>query len=177
MAGRFPSWPVPLQNLPSASHPSRAILWERARSLKQFEALKKIIHHEPGNVTDLPRMIRPIALTERGVARAGSEILREDRPAGVITSGTMVPMWVMEGEGLESVMTDQHKLRPICLGYVDSRIEAEQPVRVEVRGKGLDSKVVPFHLRSDAPPYAPPHFVLPRAPYREPVMCRIRPIR
>ncbi|MCF8129386.1 MAG: glycine cleavage system aminomethyltransferase GcvT [Deltaproteobacteria bacterium] len=124
--------------------------------VKQFETLKRIINHDYADLADLPRMIRPIALTERGVARPGSKVLRGDSPAGVITSGTMVPMWVTKGEGLESVLTDQHRLRPICLGFVDSHIEEEDRVLVEVRGKATQGVVVPFHLRSDAPPYARP---------------------
>ncbi|MBW2710030.1 MAG: hypothetical protein JRD04_12345, partial [Deltaproteobacteria bacterium] len=75
---------------------------------------------------------------------------------GVITSGTMVPMWVMKGEGLDSVLTDQHRLRAICLGYVNSHIEVDEPLWVDVRGKAIKAMVVPFHLRSDAPPYARP---------------------
>ena len=124
--------------------------------MKQFEDLKKIIRHDHADPANLPRMIRPIALIERGVARPGSKIFKEDKPAGVITSGTMVPMWVMKGEGLSSVLTDQHRLRAICLGYVDSDIEVDEPLPVDVRGKAIKAMVVPFHLRSDAPPYARP---------------------
>lgn len=124
--------------------------------MKQFEDLKKIIQHDHADPANLPRMIRPIALAERGVARPGSKIFKGDQPAGAITSGTMVPMWVMKGEGLSSVLTDQHRLRAICLGYVDSNIEVDEPLLVEVRGKTIEALVVPFHLRSDAPPYARP---------------------
>ena len=124
--------------------------------MKQFEDLKKIIHHDHADHANLPRMIRPIALIERGVARPESKIFKGDKPVGVITSGTMVPMWVMKGEGLSSVLTDQHRLRAICLGYVNSDIEADEPLLVDVRGKPIKAMVVPFHLRSDAPPYARP---------------------
>ena len=124
--------------------------------MKQFEDLKRIIHHDHADPANLPRMIRPIALVERGVARPGSEIFKGDKPVGVITSGTMVPMWVMKGEGLSSVLTEQHRLRAICLGYVNSHIEVDEPVLVEVRGKPIEAVVVPYHLRSDAPPHARP---------------------
>lgn len=123
---------------------------------KQFEALKNIINHDYTHIADLPRMIRPMALVERGVARPGSKVFRGDKPAGTITSGTMVPMWMMKGEGLNSVLTDEHQLRAVCLGYVDSDIEVEAPLLIDVRGKGISAVVVPFHLRSDAPPYARP---------------------
>jgi len=118
---------------------------------KQFETLKNIIGHDYTDVTDLPKMIKPIALTERGVARPGSKIFRGDQPAGVITSGTMVPMWMMKGERLNSVLTDEHRLRAVCLGYVNSDIEVEEPLSVDIRGKAISAMVAPFHLRSGVP--------------------------
>ena len=124
--------------------------------MNQFEDLKKIIRHDHADPANLPRMIRPIALIERGVGRPGSKIFKGDKPAGVITSGTMVPMWVMKGEGLQSLLTDEHGLRAVCLGYIDSDIEVDEPLLVDVRGKAIKAMVVPFHLRSDAPPYARP---------------------
>ena len=123
---------------------------------KQFEALKNIINHDYTDGTDLPRMVRPIALIERGVARPGSKVFRDGKPVGVITSGTMVPMWMMKGEGLDSVLTDEHRLRAVCLGYVNCDIEVDDPISIDVRGKSISAVVVPFHLRSDAPPYARP---------------------
>ena len=122
----------------------------------QFKDLEKIINHDYQDLAHLPRMIRPISLIERGVARAGSGVIEGDRQVGVITSGTMVPMWVMKGDGLESLMTEKHGLRAIALGYLDSHVEAADPLLVEIRGKEIAAAVVPFHLRSDAPPYARP---------------------
>ena len=68
----------------------------------------------------------------------------------------MVPLWNIEGEGLSSVQTDQHGLRSICLGYIDSNIVEDDKVLIEIRGKAIDAVVVPHHLRSEAPPYARP---------------------
>ncbi len=128
----------------------------REALIKQFEAFKRIISHDAPHPTNLPRMIRPIALTERGVARPGSKVFKGDRHVGVITSGTMVPYWVVKGEGLKSELTDEHRLRAICLGYVDSGLNVDDPLVVEIRGKSVKAVVAPFHMRSDAPPYARP---------------------
>ena len=124
----------------------------------QFKDLEKIINHDDQDLGHLPQMIRPIALIERGVARASAKVFEGDRPVGVITSGTMVPMWVMKGDGPESMMTDEHALRAIALAYVDSHVEVADPLLVEIRGKRIAATVVPYHLRSDAPPYARPIF-------------------
>jgi len=126
----------------------------RAPLLRQFEALKGIISRDYSLMADLPRMIRPIAIIERGIAREGSKIFKGEKHVGYVTSGTMVPMWSVEGEGLESVQTDQQELRSICLGYIDSDIVEDERLGIEIRGKAVEAVVVPFHLRSDAPPYA-----------------------
>ena len=126
----------------------------RTPLLRQFEALKGIISRDYSLMVDLPRMIRPIAIIERGIARAGSKIFKGERHVGYVTSGTMVPMWSVEGEGLESVQTDQQELRSICLGYIDSDIIEDERLGIEIRGKAVKAVVVPYHLRSDAPPYA-----------------------
>ena len=124
--------------------------------LMQFEALKGIISCDYSLMAALPRMIRPIAIIERGIARAGSKIFKGKRHIGYVTSGTMVPMWSVEGEGLESAQTDQQELRSICLGYIDSDIIEDERLEIEIRGRVVEAVTVPYHLRSDAPPYARP---------------------
>ena len=123
---------------------------------KQHEALKKIISRDYSLINDLPRMIKPIAIAGRGIAREKSKVFKNKKHVGYVTSGTMVPMWSIEGKGLESVQTDQHKLRSICLGYIDSDIIEDERVTIEIRGKVVDAVVVPFHIRTDAPPFARP---------------------
>ena len=128
----------------------------RAPLLRQFEALKGIISRDYSLMADLPRMIRPIAIIERGIAREGSKIFKGERHVGYVTSGTMVPMWSVRGEGLESAQTDQQELRSICLGYINSDIIEDERLGVEIRGKVVEAVTVRYHLRSDAPPYARP---------------------
>jgi aminomethyltransferase len=128
----------------------------RAALARQHEAFKKIMYRDYSLIRDLPRMIRPIAVAGRGVAREGAKVFKGDRHVGYVTSGTMVPMYGFEGEGLESSQTNEHELRSICLGYIDSDlIEGEKTV-IEIRDKAVDAVIVPYHLRSEAPPYARP---------------------
>ena len=68
----------------------------------------------------------------------------------------MVPMWSVAGQGLESKQIDQHQLRSICLGYIDSDIVENEKVTIEIRGKLVEAVVVPFHMRSEAPPFSRP---------------------
>ena len=83
-------------------------------------------------------------------------MFKDGTHVGYVTSGTMVPVWTFEGEGLESVQTNQRQLRSICLGYIDSDIIEDERLAIDIRGKAVDALVVPFHMRVDAPPYARP---------------------
>ena len=110
-----------------------------------------------GNFTDigaLPRRVRSIALHEQGVARGGAIVYSGDRQVGWVTSGTTVPYWKFSGQGLCSSPTEERGVRAACLGLIDSEIRKNERVFIEVRGRRLQAQVVPYHLRSEAPPFA-----------------------
>ena len=125
----------------------------------QFEALAGILRRDYSHLSQLPRMIKPVAVLDRRIARAGVEIFKGDKQVGYVTSGTMVPYWEVEGEGLDSSQTDECQMRPLCLAYIDSDIQEDEQVSLEIRGKRIPAVVVAHHLRSDAPPYARPILV------------------
>jgi len=131
----------------------------RAALLRQYEDLKRILAHDSAAPFEaLPRILMPIALVDKAVGRAGAKILAEDGKTvlGYLTSGTMVPYWKVQGAKLSSHFTDETSLRAVGLGLVDSRLRVGQRVRVDVRGRAAEAVVVPYHLRSEAPPYARP---------------------
>ena len=152
----IPMMAFPLVKSAVSFSPLKGEFVGRAALVRQFDALAKIIARDYSMIADLARLIQPIAVAGRGIARAGARVFKGDKHVGYVTSGTMVPMWAIDGEGLASVQTDQQELRSICLAYIDSDIVEEERVTIEVRGKAVDAVVVPFHLRSDAPPYAHP---------------------
>ena len=152
----IPMLACPLSKFAVSFSPLKGEFIGREKLAGQFEALGKIITRDYSLIANLPRMIKPIALKGRGIARQGAKVFKEDKHVGFVTSGTMVPLWNIEGEGLSSLQTDQHGLRSICLGYIDSDIVEDDKVLIEIRGKTIDAVVVPYHLRSEAPPYARP---------------------
>jgi len=107
-------------------------------------------------LADLPRTVVPLAITGKGVARAGTKVYRGQDLVGSVTSGTMVPYWKFEGEGASVRPSDAHALRAIALALVDSRLKVGEAVTVDVRGSRLDARVVARHLDSSVPPYARP---------------------
>ena len=124
---------------------------------RQFEASKRILNRDFSNIAVLPRRVYPIALTGRGVARAGCMVYKDGREIGYVTSGTMIPRYMVENQGsLLEKFTDQKALRAIGLAMLDSDVLADDVVEVDVRGNRISAVVPKFHMRGDAPPYARP---------------------
>ncbi len=123
---------------------------------RQFESYRRILDRDFSRRADLPRLIQPIALIEKGIARAGARVLRGGRPVGFVTSGTMVPYWVSAGEGIDSVQTEEKGMRAIGLALLDSDLREDDEVEVDIRGKLTRAVIVPYHLRNEAPPRAWP---------------------
>ena len=123
---------------------------------KQFAAWQGFQKRDFSKIADLPRMVMPIALTGKGIARAGAAVYRDGAPAGYVTSGTMVPYWQYEGQGIASRMSDQKGRRPIGLALIDSDLREGDALEIDVRGKRHSAIVVPYHMRAEAPPLARP---------------------
>jgi aminomethyltransferase len=154
--GEIPIMACPLARFAVSFSPFKGPFVGREALQRQHLALERIMNRDYSLMGDLPRLLRPVAVLDRGVARRGARVLRGGKPAGTVTSGTMVPYWVFEGEGMESAMTDRHAMRAICLAYLDSDVLDDERVAVEVRNQSVEAVVVPYHLRSEAPPYARP---------------------
>jgi aminomethyltransferase len=121
---------------------------------RQFQAYQAIINKKEGDISALPRRIRAFELIDKGIARAGCPVWHQGKPVGHVTSGTMVPHWVFEGRGLASTITDRSERRAIGLALIESRIPDAAQIAIDVRGKMLQAGVMPYLLRSEAPPLA-----------------------
>lgn len=102
------------------------------------------------------RRIRPVRITGKGIARAGVEVFYEGKPAGWMTSGTMVPYWVKKdeacphkcghGTGWEDHFTGETSQRAVGLALVDSGVGPGAVIEVDVRGRKLEAKIVKKNL-------------------------------
>jgi aminomethyltransferase len=128
----------------------------RTNLLRQFEALKKILDRDYSAIKDLPRLIQPIALKGKGIARAGCKVFKGQKAVGHVTSGTMIPYWKSDGVGLSSHFTEEKGMRAIAMALVDSDLVEGDEIEIEIRGKRVNAVIVPYHLRNEAPPYAWP---------------------
>ena len=152
----MPLFTFPFARIGVSFSPAKGEFIGREALARQFEALGRIMKRDYSMKTVLPRIIQPVAVAGRGVARSGAGVFKEGKAVGFVTSGTMVPYWVFEGEGLRSVRTDQRQLRSICMACMDCEVLEGDKVTIDIRGKQVDAVVVPYHLRSEAPPYARP---------------------
>lgn len=152
----MPIFSVPLARFAVSFSPQKGDFIGREALSEQYEAYKRIMNRDFSNNSALPRRMQPITLIDRGVMRAGMEIYKDGKQIGWVTSGTMVPYYVAEGEGLKTVITDETAKRSIGLCYVDSTTLENDIVEVDVRGKRLKAVIPPYHMRVDAPPFARP---------------------
>jgi aminomethyltransferase len=152
----MPLFTFPFARIGVSFSPAKGEFTGREALAGQFEALGRIMKRDYSMRAVLSRIIQPVAVAGRGVARSGAGVFKEGKSVGFVTSGTMVPYWVYEGEGLRSVRTEQRRLRSICLACMDCEVLEGDKVTIDIRGKQVEAMVVPYHLRSEAPPYARP---------------------
>jgi aminomethyltransferase len=150
----IPIFACPLARFAVSLSPLKAEFIGKAALTRQFEAFQKIVKRDYSRIEDLPRIIMPVVLTAKGVARAGNRVFANGQCAGFITSGTVVPYWEFGGEGIDSRITSQTARRAITLALLDSRLVEGDRVDVEIRGKRVGGIIVPYFLRSEAPPFA-----------------------
>ncbi len=111
----------------------------------------------------VPKSIVPFLVTGQGIARRGYEVSAEGKTVGHVSSGTMVPYPIFDEMSILGRPTDEKKMRPIGLVYLDSDLEEGQKIEIRHRGKAIEGLIVETNLSAEAPPYAHPVFV-PKPP-------------
>jgi aminomethyltransferase len=152
----IPAYASMLARFSVSLSPLKGAFIGRAALTKQYEAFKRIVNRDYSLMADLPRIIQPIALIDKGVARAEAKVFRGDRHVGYVTSGTMVPLWQSTGIGLSTRQTEEKSRRAIGLALLDSNLVEGDEIEVEIRGKRARAVIVPYHMRAEAPPHAWP---------------------
>ena len=150
----MPVFSVPLAKFAVSFSEGKGDFIGRSALEAQKAAFNRIQNRDFSDLSVLPKSVRPIALIDRGVMRAEMPVYRGDEQIGWVTSGTMVPYYVTEGEGLETVFTDKTAKRAIGLCYISSDVLENDIVEVDVRGRRLKAMIPDCHMRADAPPYA-----------------------
>lgn len=152
----MPIFAVPLAKFAVSFSDQKGDYIGRKALERQFAAFTRIMNRDFSDLSDLPRRIQPIALLQRGVMRAGMPVYQGETQVGWVTSGTMIPYYRAEGEGLQTVILDETAKRAIGMCYIDSDILEDDEVQVDIRGKRCKAVIPECHMRTDAPPFARP---------------------
>ena len=97
-----------------------------------------------------PRKVFSVALTDRGVMRAGMDVYKNGVHIGWVTSGTMVPFYQFDDEGN---ILDKTGKRSIGFAYIDADVTMDDVIEIDVRGKRLKARRVAKHMDQSTPPY------------------------
>lgn len=152
----IPIFAVPLAKFAVSFSAQKGDFIGRAALERQHRAFVRHMDRDFSDMSALPRRIAPIALLDRGVMRAGMEIYKGDKLVGWVTSGTMVPYFKTQGEGLSTVILEASGKRAIGLCYIDSDVLVDDTVEVDIRGKRLKAVIPARHMSVGAPPFARP---------------------
>ena len=149
----IPAFAFPLTSVAVSFSERKGDFVGRKALRQQFEEVRKIRLGKYKPSKFLPRRFLPIALKEKGIARQGDALFLNGKKVGFVSSGTMVPYWVFDGEGATMNITNDQNRRAIALAYLDAEIRPDQELEAEIRGKNLCAQLVRWHGRSEAPPY------------------------
>lgn len=152
----IPIFAVPLAKFAVSFSAQKGEFIGRAALERQHRAFVRYMDRDFSDLSPLPRRIAPIALLDRGVMRAGMEIYKGDKLVGWVTSGTMVPYFKTQGQGLSTVILEASGKRAIGLCYIDSDVLVDDTVEVDIRGKRLKAVIPARHMSVGAPPFARP---------------------
>jgi aminomethyltransferase len=149
----IPIFACPLAKFAVSFDESKGNFVGREALLKQYDARCAFAEGDYSAISDLPRMIRQIAIVGRGIARAGDRVLSAGRDIGWVSSGTMVPYWKSRQEDDGGVvLTEQSGMRAVALAMLESNVKVADMVEVMVRGRETAALVVNRNLESGKGP-------------------------
>lgn len=152
----MPIFAVPLAKFAVSFSAQKGEYIGKEALVAQADAFKRVMNRDFSNMSTLPKRVMPTALIDRGVIRAGMPVYRGSEQIGWVTSGTMVPYYRHEVEGLASKILEDTAKRAIGLCYIASDVLEDDTVEVAVRGKRLKAIIPNCHMKANAPPFARP---------------------
>ena len=122
----------------------------KAALQRQYAALQRLEKGDSSAGDALPRRIRQVAVTGRGIARHGAAVMFEGRPVGYVTSGTMVPYWKVADTCDTVELTEESGMRALAMGLLDSKVRVGDDIEIDIRSRPVAAKVVGRNLNNKA---------------------------
>ncbi len=152
--GDIPIFAVPASKIAVSFAPEKGDFIGKAALQQQYDALQAFAQQDFSRLAALPRRVRLLAITGKGIARAGDQVFQGERRVGYVTSGTMVPYWKYQGEGSAFQLLEETGKRAIALALLDSELANGTTLHVEIRGKRTEAQLVTAHLKKATDRYA-----------------------
>ncbi len=108
------------------------------QQLMALDALKK---KDYSLIETLPYRLRCVTLKEKGIAREHCPVEQNGSPVGYITSGTMVPYWIIDTSQTPPAFSDQSAMRSIGLALIDSRLPIGAEIQVIIRNRPVAAQI------------------------------------
>ncbi|GAK53396.1 aminomethyltransferase [Candidatus Moduliflexus flocculans] len=143
----IPIFAVPASKIAVNFAPEKGDFIGKAALQQQYDALQAFAQQDFSRIAALPRRVRLLAITGKGIARAGDSVFQGDRRVGYVTSGTMVPYWKYQDEGAAFQLLEETGKRAIALALLDSSLANGVALDVEIRGKRAEVQIVAAHLK------------------------------
>ncbi len=153
--GNLPVYAVPLSRFAVSFAEEKGDFIGKEALAEQHEEYLRI---KSGDCTDLrvlPDRILPIALTGKGVLRAGCDVFdpATGECCGYVTSGTMIPYFESEGTGAALHLTEKTDKRSLGMAYLRADLRKGAAVEVDIRGRRVPAAVVGRPIKVDSGRY------------------------
>jgi aminomethyltransferase len=152
----IPIFACPLARYAVSLSPLKGDFVGRLALSRQEEAYRGMLLGDFSRLSALPRLVRSLVLLDRGVARQGCAVAWNGNPAGWVTSGTVAPYWIFSAQEAAGRPTEKSDRRAVALALLSGDIPDQAVVSVDIRGKSVEALVVPWLIRTEAPPYTRP---------------------
>jgi aminomethyltransferase len=152
----IPVFACPLARFAVSLSPLKGDFVGRTALTRQQESYQGILRGDFSRIPGLPRLVRSLVLLDPGVARQGCAVAWNGRPGGWVTSGTVAPYWIFSAQEAAGRPTERSERRAVALALLASDIPDQALVSIDIRGKSVEALVVPWLVRTEAPPYTRP---------------------
>lgn len=155
LGGEMQIYSIPLARFAVSFAEEKGDFVGKEALLRQYADYVKIQNRDCTDLQTLHYRTLPIALTGKGVLRAGCDVYDAEtgENIGYVTSGTMIPYYENEGEDENLRLTEKTGKRSLGLAYLRSNIRKGHKIQIDIRGKRIDGVVTGRHIVVGKSPY------------------------
>lgn len=141
---KIPVYAIPQAAFAVSFEDTARVFIGRQALAAQAQARQRYKQSDFSDTAVLPKVVRQMRLMDKGIAREGAAIFRQNRTVGWVTSGTMVPYWISRN----SCLTEEYAQRAIGLCMIEPDVPVGAEIEILVRDRKLKAKIVKKNLEN-----------------------------